>query len=254
MPGIDSFKISTGEYLCPSCNYKRDKKQLFQTHLNSKKHKNNVSNSKSQSSPNSQKSKEVANKNLEKLNQIAKELQESRDNRFLNDDDDDDANTTDYTEITTNRQGFNNNDDPFGENFTKQFSGSAFSGRNNNNNTVNERNMDIALNLSGPPIKPGSGFEVQLSKQIKEQMDKYHPNPNFEGVMPEEEVPYQRNHIWTIMFDSDSLELHPYQQESYEYFTDKYDFLPSKIRQAIFQDVKTLLAFNTLYNVPDYLG
>lgn len=244
---IENFRISTGEYLCPYCNYKSNKKQLFQTHLSSQKHKKNSKNQPPpQNMPNSQKSKEVADKNLERLNELAQQIQQARQNGLLNDED----NTNDYTEITTNRDGFD--DDPFGENFTKQFSGPAFSG--GHNNTVNERNMDIALNLSGPPIKPGSGFEVQLSKQIKEQMDKYHPNPNFEGVMPEEEVPYQRSQIWTIMFDSDSLELHPYQQESYEYFTDKYDFLPSKIRQAIFQDVKTLLAFNTLYNVPDYLA
>lgn len=250
MPGIDTYKISNNEYLCPFCNYKSDKKNIFHTHLNSKKHKTNAlnkgNNSYLQNSGNSSKSKVVADKNLERLNQLAQQIQQARDNGLLNDD----INTNDHTEITTNRNGMDN--DPFGENFTKNFSGPAFLG--GNNNTINERNMDIDLNLSGPPIKPGSGFEVQLSKQIREQMDKYHPNPNFEGVMPEEEASYQKNHIWTIMFDSDNLELHPYQQESYEYFTDKYDFLPSKIRQAIFQDVKTLLAFNTLYNVPDYLG
>lgn len=253
MPGIESYKISTGEYLCPFCNYKSNKKQLFQTHLNSKKHKTNVSSNNNKPPPQqtstTQKSNDVAKKNLERLNELAQQIHNARQSGRLNDDDMD---SNDYTEITTNRNGFDDDDDPFGENFTKQFSGPAFSG--GHNNTVNERNMDIALNLSGPPVKPGSGFEIQLSKQIKEQMDKYHPNPNFEGVMPEEEAPYERNHIWTIMFDSDNLELHPYQQESYEYFTDKYDFLPSKIRQALFQDVKTLLAFNTLYNVPDYLG
>jgi len=222
MTDIENFK-NNNYYVCSICNYKNDKVNSFKTHLNSKKHKLNMKSTEIQQ-------KELANKNLERLSQLAQQIQQSR---IV--DDDYKESQSDYDQ------------EVFDENFTKHFTKSS-------NNIINERNMDIALNLSGPPIKPGTGFEVQLSKQIKEQMDKYHPNPNFEGVMPEEEVPYQKNHIWTVMFDADNLELHPYQQESYEYFTDKYDFLPSKIRQAIFQDVKTLLAFNTLYNVPDYLA
>jgi hypothetical protein len=230
MTDIESYK-NNNYYVCSICNYKNDKASLFKSHLNSKKHKTKVLQLKSTSSQ-----QELANKNLERLSQIAQQLQQTKNMNDYSDD---------YSETQTDEE-------VFGENFAKQFTNPNFT--KSSNNIINERNMDIALNLSGPPIKPGSGFEVQLSKQIKEQMDKYHPNPNFEGVMPEEEVPYQKNHIWTVMFDSDNLELHPYQQESYEYFTDKYDFLPSKIRQAIFQDVKTLLAFNTLYNVPDYLA
>jgi hypothetical protein len=240
MSDIENYK-NNNYYVCSVCNYKNNKANSFKTHLNTKKHKLNVSVAKSTSSQQElqqTKAKELANKNLERLSQLAQQLQQSRiTNNYT---DDDTENQTNYDQET------------FDENFAKQFTNSNFT--KSSNNIINERNMDIALNLSGPPIKPGTGFEVQLSKQIKEQMDKYHPNPNFEGVMPEEEVPYQKNHIWTVMFDSDNLELHPYQQESYEYFTDKYDFLPSKIRQAIFQDVKTLLAFNTLYNVPDYLA
>lgn len=243
MPTVEQSKTETGEYYCQVCKYKTQKKQLYQTHLSSKKHKKNSADSlssgnvqaKSKSKPvqmnhrTSSSDSQMAADNLEKLNLLAQQL----------------------SQVTRSGNNSNSGDDPFGESFAKQFSNPAFKNMGTPNSTGG-RNMDIELNLTGPPVQPGSGFEAELTRQIKEQMDKYNPNPNFEGCLPEEEEPYQKGYSWTGMFDLDYLRIHPYQQESYDHFTDKYDFLPSKIRDAIFQDVKILLAFNTLYNQPEY--